>query len=223
MWPFLLAGAMLISWEASAAPCLPGTLQDYIDLGATGCSLGSVVAADFSLAPGQSFATPIDPSLVQVIPGGSPAAPSITLGFGVSAQAGELFESFFHFDASAPELSGDAIQIDTATASGDGVVTATQDVCPDGAFAGSSPIGCPTSPRALIAFLTESDSGADSTPFSPPAGFFDLFVDIAIDGGLAGAASLGAVTLTLVPEPSTALLLALGLLPLVVSRARRAS
>jgi len=215
--------AILVPWEASAAPCLPGSLQNYIDLGATGCSLGSIVAANFSTEPGQSFATPIDPNLVQMTPGGSASAPKLLLSFDVTAQAGELFESFFHFDASAPTLAGDAIQIDTGSAAGDGVVTATQDVCPGGVFFPGVPIGCPNSAAALIAFVTESDSGADSADFSPPASFFDIFVDVAVDGGLAGSASLGAVAITLVPEPSTVLLLAIGLAPLAVSRARRAA
>ena len=36
----------------------------------------------------------------------------------------------------------------------------------------------------MIAFLTESDAGSDAVTFAPAATFFDIFVDVAIDGGL---------------------------------------
>jgi hypothetical protein len=44
-----------------------------------------------------------------------------------------------------------------------------------------------------------------------------------VDGGLEGSAGLGSVTIVLTPEPASVLLLVLGLTPLAVSRARRAS
>jgi hypothetical protein len=219
----VLALAVLIPWQASAGPCVPGTLQDYIDLGDPGCSLGALVAARFQLEAGQSFATPIDPHTVQMTPGGSPSAPRLVLSFDVAAAAGDLFESFFHFDASAPALTGGVIQIDTASASGDGVVTATQDICPDGLFLPGVPNGCPNPAASLVAFVTESNSGGDAAGISPAASLFDVFVDVTVDGGLAGSASLGAVSITLAPEPSAAQLLASALAPLALMRARRPS
>jgi hypothetical protein len=208
---------------SSAVPCLPGTLQDYINLGATGCEIGAVTFASFTVEPGQSFATPIAPGEVQVIPSGSPSAPTLVLGYEHAASAGELLESFFRFQASASvALIEDFIGIGSASASGDGVVTAAQDVCPDGSF-GAIPTGCPNPALTLIGVVTESLSFPSESQGLPSATFLDLFVDVVIDGGLEGSASLGSVTLRLVPEPASVLLLALGLAPLALSRARRAS
>jgi hypothetical protein len=102
------------------------------------------------------------------------------------------------------------------------VVTATQDLCPDGLFGGGVPLGCPTAPATLISFLTELDSLLAAEAGFAAAGFLDVFTDVAIDGGLEGSAGLGSVRLSFgtVPEPSTALLCAAGLALLARSRAR---
>ena len=216
--------SLLLAQAARAVPCLPGSLQDYIDLGVSGCTLGDATVSAFGAAPGQTFAVPIDPSLIQVTPGGSPGTAILQLNFSSSAGAGELLEAFFHFFVSAPTLFGYGVDLASASATGDGVVTATQDVCPDGFFAGNSPTLCPTAASALITFLTESDSLlSDQAGFASASSFFDVFTDVAIDGGLAGSANLGSVTLSFgpVPEPSTAALLAAGLALLARSRAGR--
>ena len=227
-WPVWRYGplvlALLLARAAAAVPCAPGTLQDYIDLGASGCSVGDALLAGFAVEPGQSFAVPIDPSLIQMTPGGSAGTPTLQLDFAASAAAGELLEAFFHFSVSAPTLFGYGVALASASATGDGVVTATQDVCPDGTFYPVSPIGCPTAASALITFLTESDSLlSDQAAFGSAASFFDVFTDVAVDGGLEGSASLGSVTLSFgtIPEPSTAALLAVGLALLSRSRGRR--
>lgn len=215
----------LVGRAATAAPCLPGSLQDYINLGSAGCSVGTVSVTDFAIAPGQSFATPIAPQTILVTPGGTVDAPTLDLTFNVNAAAGELLESFLHFFASAPTLFGAGIALGSASASGDGVVTAIQDLCPDGAFFSNVPLGCPTSAEALIVFQSESDSLLAAEAFLAAAGFVDVFADVAVDGGLAGSASLASVRLSFetVPEPSTALLAGLGLALLARWRPRRES
>ena len=225
-WPWL-CGALLASLvgarTAGAAACAPGTLQGYIDLGATGCTAGAVLFADFRLESGQSFATPIDPTQVQVTPTSTANASALLLTFSSSAAAGELFESFFHFDASASGLVAAVVALAGASAAGDGVVTATQDVCPDGSFLPGVPIGCPSAAASSITFVSDSGSLlADGASFAG-ASFFDVFADVAADGGLSGSAALGSVTLsfTAIPEPSMAALLATGLVFFARSRVRR--
>src|SRR5262245_5215221 len=91
----LLAAVLLgRSAGATATPCLPGTLTDYLSL-AAGCQIGSTTFVGFSLAPGQATATPIDPSSIQVTPGGTPADPSLLFTLNASAPAGTLLEAFF--------------------------------------------------------------------------------------------------------------------------------
>ena len=219
LWLF---GALLGARATGAATCLPGTLQDYIDLGGAGCTQGGVSFVDFALEPGQSFATPLDPNAVQVTPGGTATAPSLVLTFSSSAGAGQLLESFFRFSASAPALLGAGVAIGGASASGDGAVTAGLDVCAGGSFASDFPDLCTGSAETLVAFLVADDSAlADQRAFGGISSFFDVFLDVAVDGGLAGTASLGTATITLVPEPSTAALLALGLALLSRTRGRR--
>jgi hypothetical protein len=96
------------------------------------------------------------------------------------------------------------------------VVTAVQDLCLEGtvdAFLLCSGTGLPS----LILYHIEGDSlTTDSNGFGPSS-FFDVFVDITIDGGPAGTASLdGTVTSQFTPEqaviaePATVLLNDLG-------------
>src|SRR5262245_47572221 len=159
--------ATLLARGAGAAPCLPGTLQDYIALGATGCTNAGVQVGAFSLAPGQSFAVPIPSAAIQVTPSGTPQAPTLLLTFASSAAAGQLLESFFHVLVSAPALFDAGVELAGATATGDGVVTAVLDVCPGASFASDAPIGCPGAAGAAIAFLTADDSlASDHTGFA---------------------------------------------------------
>jgi hypothetical protein len=213
--------SLLVPGAVSAAPCLSGSFADYVALGASGCELGPVSVAQFSVEPGQSFASPIDPATVQVTPGGSASVGTLTLTFAASAAAGELLELFFRMNVTAPVLVAAGIAIASGSASGDGVVTATQDLCPDGLFSGNAPIGCSSTPETLIAFASESDALLSADVGLAGATFLDVFTDIAIDGGLAGAAGLGTVMLTFVPEPDTGALVAVGLALVSLYRARR--
>jgi hypothetical protein len=218
-WLAPTLGLFLQATSAAAIPCAPGTLQSYIDLGADGCSVGAAQLQGFTSVPGQSFATPVDPTLVQVTPGGSALAPALLLSYQVSAAPGELLESFFRFQVSVADLVGAGLAMAGAAASGDGAVTATQEICADGLF-GSLPTDCPTEPGVVILYAIEGDALLDDAASFPAAALADLFVDVVVDGAAEGSASLGSVTisLALVPEPASALLLALGLVPLGLRR-----
>jgi len=209
---FLFAGLLLITRAAFAGPCLPGTLSDYISLGSTGCTLNQVQFFDFFTVPGQPSATIIDPAAIQISPGGLAYAPTLLLTLNTSANAGFLFETFFHFSAMGDPLLGASIALGSPVVTGDGAITGILDVCAGGTFFPDQPSGCTGLPGAAIAFAIGVDSLLSSRLDFPPTSFFDVFVDISIDGGLNGSASLDSASVSATtPEPATLLLTALAL------------
>jgi hypothetical protein len=141
---------------------------------------------------------------IQVTPGGGLSLPTLLLTLNVSANAGEIRESFFRFNAlAAGALQGASIGLGNPLVGGDGAVTGILDVCAGDFFVGIEPIGCGGTPGTAIAFATAFDSSLqDSVSFSPTS-FFDVFVDLTVDGGLDGFASLDTSEVALVtPEPS---------------------
>jgi hypothetical protein len=214
---------VLGSIAAYAGPCAPGTLQDYIDLGEGGCDLGVISFTDFFLGPVPSFAIPIDATLVQITPGGTPTRPTLMLTTNQSADAGELRDLLFHFVASGRSLAAASIALNSPTATGDAAVTGILDVCAGGLFLGMQPTDCSGTPSNAIAAATAGDAILRASTGAPLSSFFDVFTDIAIDAGPSGAASLASATVAIatVPEPSAMLLIAAGLALLGASRARR--
>ena len=110
-----------------------------------------------------------------------------------------------------------------ASAIGDGAVTATEDICPGGLFAGSTPTLCGNPPATLITFATEFSSSLSDSAVFPVTSFFDIFVDLTIDGGLSGSAKLSSATVTIsaVPEPDSTVLMMTALGALAMVRIRR--
>lgn len=230
MLRIVTALVILMPSAALAAPCAPGTLQDYINAGAVACGIGNLEFADFELASAPFGATPIDPSAVQVTPTATPTTAELIVTVNAAATAGQFFDSFFRFHVTAlgtSHLFGYGASLTDATATGDGVVTLIDDVCADGTFSGTDPIGCSGTPSTIILFADALDAlSTDSAP-TPVSSFFDVFADLGIDGGLAGTASLAAGTLRFftapapVPEPATAWLLMLAAALLINGRRRR--
>ena len=220
------AGLFCVSGSALfGAACVPGTLQDYIDLGSTGCSRGSTTFSAFNTVPGQSFATELLPSAITVTPGGGLYAPTLLFTLNKDAAAGELFESIFRLSITGT-VTGASVALNSPSATGDGVVTGILDVCAGGSFAGNSPSGCAGMAATALAAATAGGPNqlSDSASF-PASSFFDVFVDLSVDGGLDGSATLTSATLGVssVPEPSTIYLLAAGVSALGVIRLRRKS
>jgi len=208
----LLFGSLLLMTQpAFAGACLPGTLSDYVLLGPTGCTLNQVQFTDFFLGEIIAGATEIDPGLAQITPGGPAYAPTLLLTLNTTANAGEVLQSSFHFTAFSNSLLGAFINLGSPLVTGDGAVTGILDVCAGGHFLGVEPIGCDGLPGTAIAFAIDGDSQLSSRlDFPPFSSFFDIFVDITIDGGTAGFASLDSAGVGVVtPEPSTLLLLTL--------------
>ena len=215
--PFFLFGSALF-----AAPCVSGTLQSYINLGVTGCSVGGVDYSAFSLVPGQFGATQISPGSINITPGGTQLQTMLLLSLNQTANAGMLLETIFRVRA-AGLLSTASIALNSPTVTGDGAVTGILDVCAGGNFAGSAPSGCPTTAGSALVFATAGGPNqlSDSVSFAPSS-FFDIFFDVSIDGGSTGRATLTSTSLGVnaVPEPSAIILVALGIGAIGIRRYR---
>jgi hypothetical protein len=116
-----------------------------------------------------------------------------------------------------------------ATAAGDGVVTAIQDLCIGGSFTTGSLAGCSATQDANVAFAIDGDQSLSETLTFASVPVLGIVNDIAADGGLNGLASLrGGITNSFtvvaaqpVAEPATVTLLATGLAWALRARARR--
>jgi hypothetical protein len=217
----MAAGFLLFGAIAYASPCLPGTLQDYVNMiPDEGCTLNQVRLDNFELAPLLAGATEIDPNTVQVTPIAAINGAKLLLTLNASANSGEILESFFRFNALGG-FQGASIGLGNVLVAGDGAVTGILDVCAGDFFLGIEPIGCGGIPGTAIAFATASDSSLNEFVALPPSSFFDVFVDLTVDGGLGGSASLDSASVTIVtPEPSTSLLFTAALLTLCIFRMR---
>ncbi|HYZ84037.1 MAG TPA: PEP-CTERM sorting domain-containing protein [Bryobacteraceae bacterium] len=209
---------------ALAAPCLSGSLQSYVNLGATGCEVGAVNFSNFMTSSGITGATPLDPGVVQVTPGGSFLTPTLTLVTNTSAATGDLFDLLLEFRAGGALLSYGFITLNSPTATGDAAVSGFLDICRGGNFAGPGPVGCSGSAvSALTVEIADFAQLSDFTPTGPVSSFFDVFVELSVDGASNGSASLpsGTVGIAAVPEPSTTLLVCAVLAGTVAIRRRR--
>lgn len=212
---------------AAAAPCVPGTLQDYFDL-VDGCEIGVTSFSDFHDVAGPAGSTPIDPTLIQVTPNGSASHPALLFTLNQAVTAPDFLDNVFHFlvtGAPGVGFRGARAALTGASASGDGAVTLVEDLCVGGIFFPFvGPIGCSSLPDLLIPFATEAFSDTDvGTTFFFPVGLLDVYADFGIDGGLSGAAALVSATLAfaVVPEPPVLVLLTLALAALAVAARRR--
>lgn len=221
----ILGGILITGSSAFAAPCLPGTLQDYVNLGAAGCQNGAVTFSAFSSAPGQNGATAIPLLQVMVNPAGMQFMPTLQFTLNQSANPGQLFESFFRFKASSALLTGAMITLNSPVVSGDAAVTGTLDVCPGAMFSGNSPTGCANAVSLISLATTGFSMLSDSASFSPRS-FFDVFTDLSVDGGLGGGSARfnsATVKFTATPEPSAQQLMLAGLAVLALFSAQRKS
>jgi hypothetical protein len=216
---------IIFAGPALALSCVSQTLADYVGLGSAGCSVGGFQFSSFSIVtPG---ATQIPGASITVTPVVGPSGPGFSLSSGgaITAGSGEALELYFganvrsntgaYFTSNTLDLGG------SATASGDASITIVEDKCLDGTFSTPS-FGCSGAPLTSIVFATEAISDLSETATFAPASFFDVFVDLVIDGGPTGNASLGpalgGIGTAVVPEPPVLVLAALALVLLACYR-----
>lgn len=223
----VLAMALGLSSAASSAPfCMTGSLDDYLSLGADGCMVGSSTFSNFWTLSPPTTGDPILTNSVSVMPIGSSLNPGLTFGLGVSAGANQNRQLVLGFIVSGPPFIGASNLISGYSATGDGVVTATENLCIGGTFDPGTLNNCSGSSDTLVAAATASFAvPADFRPFGAAA-LIGVVTNIGVDGGTAGTASLSSVThqFTAVPEPGTILCCVAGLAALgVIRRFRRAN
>jgi hypothetical protein len=217
--PVLLAAAFvfLLSGRSQAAPlCSGDRLTNYLSLGS--CSIGAATFSDFSLVtPLPTGANAVSTNAVFVLPFSTTTGVGFQFLFDVTSSAFQLNELLFGYFASAPGFTDVTLSMPGATATGDGVVTAVQDVCVGGAFTTGSLGGCPAVQDANIAFAIDGDQSLSETLSFASVPLLGIVNDIAVDGGLNGIAALaGGITNSFtvaspVPEPATVSLIATGL------------
>lgn len=200
----------ILAPQAFAAACAPGSLQDYIDLGA-GCTIGALTFSDFVELSPPAGATPISPTTITVTPLADSSNAGFVFGVGVVAVAGQFFDAFFGFLVT-DSLVGASLAMDGAAATGDGAVTVVEDLCAGGVFSG---LACSGDPSTMIVFAVEGDSQTTENSSFPSVALLGVLADIGVDGGVIGTGALETVTLrfetgvtTAVPEPPSFVLFA---------------
>lgn len=206
--PLLLFTALL---PAAPLACVTGSLASYTSL-AMGCTVNSVTFAGFTAA---SQGALIAPASILVTPLQTPGSVGFRFDLNSSADAMEVLGVLINYTVSFANSA--SVTLTGSNVTPDGANTGIVDLC-SGNFPGAEPTGCTgISTNALafdVGFLSELTGGV-----ALPPGAYDVFVDLTVDGGLAGAASLSSATvLHGVPEPATAAALALGLALLALKR-----
>lgn len=219
----LLLVSAVLTLPVFGAPCVSGNLQQYIGLGATGCTVNgafsNLLLSDFTDQSGSvsAGATAIDPLSVSVTPllGGLRFSTSQVVSNGI-------LESFLRFTASNAQYAGVTLTLSGASATGDAAVNGIFDGCTPGTF--DVPGGICSGTQISLA-VTQLDGFAaltDTRTFSRQ-NLVDAFVSLSLDSGSAGIASGATLDVTFadVPEPATSALLFAGAAGLLLVRRLR--
>lgn len=210
--------ACVFSSMSFASTCLPGSLQDYIDLGSGGCVVDDLTFFNFQDLGVIVGATPIDPADILVNPLSTPGNSGLSFDFsGLGAGAGQFLQSLFGFSVSATgaPITGVSQSMSGAVATGDAAVTSLLCI-------GTADPACPT-PDTIALLAIDGFSILSGSLGLSPVSTLDFVGDIGIDGGLGGNASLSNVEMRFqaIPEPALWLPLASLLLTLSVIRRKR--
>jgi hypothetical protein len=207
---------------AAAAPCTVGSLTEYVALGDAGCTVGGATLSGFTAGPSLAGGTALNPATVVV----TPFSLGVDFGIDARADANEITGALIHYLFGGPAIDTIRLSLSGSSASAaaspddtGGVVTAIGQTCAGATLTGSGPgdpgFSCPTPVDLVVLHDALGAIALDQATFGP-ASFFDVFVDISLDGGTGGTASLaGPVRTTFVepiPEPSLLVLMSAGLL-----------
>jgi len=233
----LSAGVLVTSAhpaQASPIGCIADTLDHYINnLGAAGCSVGSVVFSGFSLLGLPNFSLPISPSQIQLSPtdGGTNVQLAASIVPAVTAGPEDTREVLFGYNATGAQFTRVLTSLAGATADDDASVSFGTNYCVGSVF--SLALSCPGLVTTIFDPALGIDQLTDASPLSAPASLVGIVSDIAIGGGITGSATAGGPATTrfnvvgattppsAVPEPFTGALVGGGLL-LAGLRRRRA-
>ncbi len=227
----LIVAFLALPTLSEAGPCTIGSLQSYIGLGATGCDLGGATFFGFDSDPSFAGGSEIAASDVTVTPFSASAGPQLAFGLTQSAGPGDLLGILIAYSISGLNINGASLMMTGASATGDGVATAIEDLCLGGTF-GADPTSCSGTPTSLVVAQDFIGYTGDDTKSFAVNSFFDVFFDLTLDGGLSGSAAFtdaalinqfnaAAPAADPVPEPVSMLLVGTGLLGAAARRARK--
>lgn len=181
----ILGLALVGTSTLPAATLVSGTLADYLALDPSGGTIGTTRFSQFVLLELQTGAELLSPEFIQVNPIDSAGMPGLQFVINDSASDGYFFNVRFSYLVTDTALVGATIGIDDfdTTATFNSAVTVIQDV---------EILGQP--PETLIAFRTSEDFELSETVSFPSASSLAITMDITLDGGGNGFATLGSTT-----------------------------
>jgi hypothetical protein len=225
----IVRAAGILVWAiptfASVAPvCENGTVQDYVNLGSTGCSFGTALFYNFVVEPVQPSIMPLDPSTFQLDPFAypGPGSPGFVVVQTKQVLAGpnEVWELLLHFDVAAQIVNGATVDVDGYNSE----LSAALDLCAGGSFPDGTPSGCSGNFASAEAFVSSTlpPHLSDSTSF-PGASGVDTFFDLREASGSTATdfANVTDFKVATVPEPATIPLVGIGLGALIFYIERR--
>jgi hypothetical protein len=204
----LVASTMITCAAFCAVPeCKTGTLASYIELGADGCSIGSIVVFDFFLSVIPTGAKEIPAEMVTVKPSRADSRPQLEFRVDAKAEPGEFLDQAFSFTARGTIgrsfVDGVGARLTGATAQGSGAVTVVNSLCPgDEVFFGFCfVLENGSALPSATAFVAGGEASRSAAVRASPAEIMGVLIDIGVDGGPSGRASLESAVVLLGSEP----------------------
>jgi hypothetical protein len=205
--------------------CVTDTLDSYLSLGSTGCSVDEIGFSgfSFSLVSIGGGAVPISPASITVTPSIAGVDRSLTFSSSDFSVVGSEFATYliaYSIDPH-PIIRGVSDQLSTQTPTFPGLASITTDLCLGATFTGPA-CGSPGVSASLNVFHNGTTAQLfDSVAFTPLAliGVRNT-IDLQANGANADFDSF-TNSAVFVPEPATSLLVISGLLGLCARRWRR--